>query len=242
MAARQVSGFRSLLRTGLAVALIGLVAACGMPKDPKDTAKRVEQTGVLRVGVAENPPWSGMAGTQATGIEADLVRRFADRIHARIEWVPGGESDLLEDLENFQLDLAIGGFRKNTPWSKKIGLTRPYLKSEVVVGAAPDAPRPDRLKGLSVAVRRGDPAAGWLLEKGARPVPVDGLKTGQQFAAVEDWQLAGLGLRDTGIHLRGVDHVLAAPPGENGWILRIERFLKSQEKDLRGRLAGRATS
>lgn len=37
----------------------------------------------------------------------------------------------------------------------------------------------------------------------------------------------------------GVDHVLAAPPGENAWIMHLEAFLRDQEPELPALIAER---
>ena len=43
--------------------------------------------------------------------------------------------------------------------------------------------------------------------------------------AIESYLVDDAGLRDTGLRLAEVDHVMAVPHGENAWLVRLERFL-----------------
>lgn len=135
----------------LAALLVPLLAGCGlkMPSDPEGTLDRVAG-GTLRVGISHNPPWTetgtgpdtvsrtgpdeatvgaGSTGTAPAGTEAELVRAFAAEHNARVEWVSGGESNLVRRLERGELDLVIGGLTKDSPWSKYAALTQPYLET-----------------------------------------------------------------------------------------------------------------
>lgn len=213
-----------LARRTLLFALPGLLAACDLPRDPEGTSRRVEN-GVLRVGVAPNPPWTETSGAEIGGVEAEAVRGFAQTLHAGPDWVPGAESRLLQALERFELDLVIGGLTQDTPWRERVGITRPYLTVKTVLGIAAGEPAPASLDGMRVAIQRGDPAAARLRARGAEPVWVDRLARGQAPAAVEDWKLSALRLQDSGIRLRQAQHVMAVPSGENAFLLRLERFL-----------------
>lgn len=83
--------------------------------------------GVLRVGVVESPPWTITRGGEPEGIEPGLVRAFAAEHHARVEWRPGGQSALGEQLEKRELELLIGGIDAKDPLAAKAGATQPYL-------------------------------------------------------------------------------------------------------------------
>ncbi len=113
---------------GIALALAG----CGLqiPADPGGTLDRVTD-GVLRVGVTDNAPWVTNAmdrpdGAAPGGTEPALVVAFADEMRAEIEWRPGSEAVLAEALHRGEIDLMIGGFLADTPWSDRGALTRPY--------------------------------------------------------------------------------------------------------------------
>jgi polar amino acid transport system substrate-binding protein len=147
----------SLLRPhGLVVVL--LAVACGLPRDPDGTLQRV-RGGVVRVGVAENPPWVTMTPNGAEGVEPTLIRQIADSLGARIEWIRGAESELLAELEERKLDLVLAGLTADLPWKAKVAFTKPFY----------DDPRTKK------------------------------------------------------------KHVMAAPPGENAWLVFVERQLHKKQ-------------
>lgn len=102
------------------------VAGCGMPRDPDDSLDRIRQTGVLRAGITTHLPWT----TDSGGPEADAVTAFAQALGARVEWRRGSESELFEALEQFELDIVVGGLTADNPAAPKLGMTRPYAKAE----------------------------------------------------------------------------------------------------------------
>lgn len=110
--------------------LLGLTS-CGMaiPQDPNGTLENVTG-GTLRVGVVENAEWVEVPPTgEPRGIEPALVEEFAESLDAEVEWVPGAEHELVDDIFHGQLDLIIGGFNADTPWIKEAGITRPYTET-----------------------------------------------------------------------------------------------------------------
>lgn len=112
--------------------LAAVLAGCGtmIPADPGGTLDRVRD-GVLRVGVSPNPPWTDILNrADPTGLEADLARGFATGLNARIEWTAGGEQQLVDALEHGELDLLVGGLTKDSPWTEKVALTRPYAEAD----------------------------------------------------------------------------------------------------------------
>jgi hypothetical protein len=108
------------------------ISGCSLPDptDPEDTLAAVTD-GTLRVGVTDNEQWVQLppAG-EPRGIEPELVRGFASRYHAQIQWAEGSEASLVDDLKHGDLDLVIGGLADDTPWSKDAGMTRPYLETQ----------------------------------------------------------------------------------------------------------------
>lgn len=113
------------------LALFLSLTSCGItiPQDPEGTLEKVTG-GILRVGVSENAEWVQLPpGGDPEGIEPGLVEEFADTLDATIEWVPGAEHELADDLFNGELDMAIGGLGADTPWIKEAGITRPYTET-----------------------------------------------------------------------------------------------------------------
>jgi polar amino acid transport system substrate-binding protein len=228
-----------LTRKSLFVFLVLCVCSAGcsdLPRDPKETLRRAEG-GRLRVGLVEHPPWVVRTGGEPAGAEVELVRLFARELGAQPEWRWGGEQQHMEALEHYQLDLLVGGLTGDTPWSKYVGLTSPYFESRVVVGVHKSAPLLKNVKGVPVAVASGDAAAGYLESKGAVVVPVEDLSHADAAAfAAPEWQLEQMGLAPTGVELRAEEHVMAAPPGENGFIKRLDEFLYRQRGAVKGLL------
>lgn len=121
---------RRLVLSGLlATAGLGLTGctSSGYPADPEGTLDRITG-GVLRAGAAHHPPYVDVTGTEPTGSEADLVRRFAQSRGATVEWTPSGEEALMTALEKGDLDVVVGGLTKESPWTTHAGLTRPYAE------------------------------------------------------------------------------------------------------------------
>ncbi|WP_258070524.1 transporter substrate-binding domain-containing protein [Pseudoclavibacter sp. AY1F1] len=113
-----------------------LVAGCGMrvPSDPDGTLERV-RGGELRVGISHNPPFTHLAaGAEPTGVEVELVEGFADELNASVTWVAGSEAALVQGLEDGNLDLAVAGFRDDSPYVDEAGSTRPFLETEDSAG------------------------------------------------------------------------------------------------------------
>jgi len=109
--------------------LLALASACGepFPRDPGDTTRRVQSSGVMRVGVTEHPPWveRGPDGA-AAGLEVRLVLELARRNGARVEWTWGQLEALFAGLLERELDLVVGGIDADSPWKERIGLTEPW--------------------------------------------------------------------------------------------------------------------
>lgn len=104
-----------------------LVLSCGpFPNDPDTTLEKITN-GTLKVGYSENIPWVFKTDQGADGLEARIIKDFAFKYNARIEWLNGTEEKLFEKLERKEIDIVIAGITSKTPWKKKkIGLTRPY--------------------------------------------------------------------------------------------------------------------
>jgi len=212
------------------LAIVAVVVACDLPRDADGTIDRV-RNGTMRVGVVSNPPWVTIDEGEVGGIEGTLVRELARELNARPVWVVATEEELLASLEKRELDLVIGGLTADVPWKSKVALTKPFYTDTVVVAlpprSEPGATRGE-IEGMQVAVRQGDPVAAEVRKKKATPVMVRDLRDAPGPVAAPSWQLGALGVADAGVELRQVPHVLAAPTGENGWLVRIERLLRAR--------------
>jgi polar amino acid transport system substrate-binding protein len=208
--------------------LLVLVAggACDLPRDPEGTLDRV-RGGTMRVGVLEHPPWTVLTPSGAArGIEGALIAELARELGARIEWVRGTESQLLEALEMRELDVVIGGLTDSSPWARQVAFTRPFYTDTIVIGAPPGTTRVRSLEGRAVSVDAKEPAVGgYVRKKGGIPRPVPELGTALGLVAAPTWRLQYLGFGPAGITLHEAHHVVAATPGENAWLMRIEQSI-----------------
>jgi polar amino acid transport system substrate-binding protein len=212
-----------------------LIAACSnLPRDPKETLRTV-QNRPMRVGLVEHSPWVERTSGEPLGVEVDLVREFAAALGTTPEWHWGGEQEQLEALEHYQLDLVIGGLTDRSPWRKYVGLTGPYFTETYRVGVQASAPL-ENVKGATVAILRGEPAAAELEKKGAVVVRVDDLSQVAGAVAAPEWQLEQMSRTGTNVELDSVKHVFAVPPGENGFIKRLDEFLYAKRAEIKGRL------
>lgn len=115
----------------LAVLFTLLVAGCGLtvPADPDGTLGSVRGA-TLHVGASPEPGLIDLDGEQPRGPLVELTEDFAESIDARIEWTVASEESLVGKLEAGSIDLAIGGFTDQTPWTDRAGMTRGYKSIE----------------------------------------------------------------------------------------------------------------
>jgi len=211
------------------------LAGCQFPVDTDGTLDRV-RGGTLRVGVTDAEPFVVLhAGREPGGVEAELVRRFARRLDAEVEWVSGSESELMGALHGRQLDVVIAGLTRTSPWSKEVTLTRPYLNTQLVI-AAPDEQQAralsEDLGGHEVAVEVGSEIAAKLYEDTDAIVrPVDDIAVAEGPVAVPDYLLDELDLVRTDAELDEHEHAMAVSMGENAFLVELERYLLDSERD-----------
>lgn len=119
----------ALLRHCLAIACLLALASCTSdrtyPRDPEGTLERV-RGGMLRVGVAHDPPFVLLQGAEPRGPEAELIRAYARHLGARIAWNRSGTAVLMRELEARRLDAVIGAHAKDSPWAKRVSTSRAY--------------------------------------------------------------------------------------------------------------------
>jgi polar amino acid transport system substrate-binding protein len=235
MGRRRRGQKRVVIRVLALVLLVVALGGCRFPADPEGTLDRVTG-GVMRVGLTTAEPWVKLPEDGApAGVEVELVQRFADSLDARVEWVEGSESDLMEALHGRQLDVVIAGLTRQSEWARSAALTRPYLTSQVVIAAQDEAQAralSEDLGGARIGVEANSPEASKLeQDTDAVVVPVDDLTAHDGPMAVPDYLLDDLGLVRTDAELDEHEHAMAVSMGENAFLVALERFLLDREAE-----------
>jgi polar amino acid transport system substrate-binding protein len=215
--------------------------ACdSLPRDPQKTSEHVQQQHTVRIGLTEAPPWVIRNGAEPAGVEVELLQRFANSLGATPRWFWGGEQTRMEALERFELDVVIADLEAKTPWSKQVGLTRPYFDEEFAVGVSSGVQMPRTLRGLEVAVPEGDAVAAYVEKGDGIPVRTTNIFETSGPVAAPVWKLENRGLARTKFFLFKRQHVMAVPPGENGWLKKLGSYLEEQRPNLSALLKGQA--
>jgi polar amino acid transport system substrate-binding protein len=222
-------------RVTLLVAILAVagLAGCQFPRDPEGTLDRV-RGGTLRVGVIDNEPWVKLSeGREPAGVEPELVRQFANELDAEIEWVEGPESELVEAMRGYQLDLLIGGLTRSSPWQEEVALTRPYVDTEIELAVPPGEEVPGDLSGVEIWVERHSEAAALLEqeEEEADAVYFDEIEEVDGLALLHTYDIDAIGYERTDNILRDHEHAMAVPMGENAFLVELEQFLLDQGEE-----------
>lgn len=210
------------------------------PRDAEGTLDRVAG-GALRLGASPSPPWVQSDGGASLGVEDALARSFAETIAAELDRRRlGGAASLLSALEHRQLDLVIAGLDASSPWKSRVHLTRPYFEEIFTVADAEGAPVAS-IDGERVLTPPASALSARVEQHGGVAVR-DGEANAAGPAAlrvVPHWRLAG-GSETPPLVLERVRHVLAAPNGENAFIMTLETFLARQSGAVADMLRERA--
>ncbi len=227
---------------GLAVFLFSTLTAflekIHFPKDAEDTLEKVRGH-TLRVGFTRAEPWVYPSDTGAQGIEANIVTEFAKTLNAKIDWVEGTEEQLYRALRRNEIDILIGGITDKSPWKDQVGLTKPYLETELVIGLPASQPLSHQkrsIEGRSVAVKKGTDEGYYVRKKNAKPFYTAQLPVNNMLTVGYDWQMQRWRFNNTGIVLKKESHVMAVPPGENAFLSALEKYLFVNKEAIRKRL------
>ena len=219
------------LMIGLGFILISTLAAflqhIPFPKDAEKTLHKVSN-GTIRVGFTNAAPWVYPSATGAQGIEATIVTSFAQALHAKVEWIEGTEEQLYNALKKREIDILIGGITDKTPWKEEVGVTKPYIETSLVIGqpaSQASINQQPSLEGQWVAVKKGSDEGYYVREKKAKPFYTTQLPAGNMLAVGYDWQVQDWKMHNTGIVLKKEGHVMAVPPGENAFLLALDKYL-----------------
>ncbi|ANW00246.1 hypothetical protein LMTR13_08760 [Bradyrhizobium icense] len=212
--------------------LVLLLVGCDFPRDSNGALSRVRRESVLRAGYCERPPWVENKNGNPEGIEPQLIERFASRLGARVEWVAGSESSLIEALRSGQVDVLIGGFLRDTNWASRAAVSHVYREAKVVVvfPTADSVRALTDLEGAVIAYRPARPDfAALIASHEARPEARN--DRWGQIAVAYEFELS------EDVHrsrpLKTEKHVILVTSGENGLLYTLDHFLMQP-----GQLAG----
>jgi hypothetical protein len=130
-----------------------LLSACeALPCDPENTAKTVAQAKQFEVGI--------VAGTgQQTHIQ-QLLDEISRGTHARPRVSSGSAEELLQRVSEGNLDLVVGAFTKDSPWTTQVAFGPPLRSS---------GPKDNRVE-LKAAMRNGENRWIMLVERASRTI------------------------------------------------------------------------
>lgn len=106
--------------------LVALAGCEPWPRDPNETTRMITDSGVLRVAIIHNPPWTDVSSRPPSGREVELARNFARHLKATPEWHYLDLHESVKALEHGDVDLLIGGLVNASPYAKHAAFTRPY--------------------------------------------------------------------------------------------------------------------
>ena len=102
------------MKANFVVALLMLSGCADLPWDPEGTMERIQESKVLRVGIISS-------GNGAPDVPQRLfLSSVASETGSRPQLVRGPAELLLPKLEEGELDIVVGHFAADTPWSKRV--------------------------------------------------------------------------------------------------------------------------
>ncbi len=141
------------------LAVLFLVVLRAQPSLPDNdgTWQRVQETGVLRVGMdASYPPFSDTPNGTPIGLDVDLISEIARRLHVRIEISNMGFDGLYDALITGQVDVLISALSFDPTHLDRVMYTRAYVNAgQLIVSSSGHYEHMEDLDGHTVAVEYG---------------------------------------------------------------------------------------
>lgn len=102
------------MKAKIVAALLMLSGCADLPWDPEGTMERIQESKVLRVGIISS-------GNGAPDVpQRRFLSSVASETGSRPHLVTGPAELLLPKLEEGELDIVVGHFAADTPWSKRV--------------------------------------------------------------------------------------------------------------------------
>jgi ABC-type amino acid transport substrate-binding protein len=149
-----------LLGLGLLFVLLYLLFAPQPPPKPDDTWTRIQNEGIVRIGVdPSSPPFVVDDGQgNLSGIDVELANELADRWGVRVQWVYTGFDGLYDALNGGQFDLVLSALPYNPLKTQDVSFSHAYFNGGpvlIVRGDDNTSSGLESLKGRPVAVELG---------------------------------------------------------------------------------------
>src|SRR5258708_24291147 len=131
--------FRREVASLLCVILVGLLVHDWGTAQPYNdgTWQRVQQTGILRVGMdASYPPFADTAASpvgEPSGLDVDLANEIGRRLNLKVQIANLGFDGLYEALKTQQVDVLISALSFDPARSNEVIYTHPYVDSGQVI-------------------------------------------------------------------------------------------------------------
>jgi ABC-type amino acid transport substrate-binding protein len=121
------------------------------------TWARVQQTGVLRVGMdASYPPFSDTPAGVPVGLDVDIANEIGRRLHLRVEIINMGFDSLYDSLQTNQADALISALSIDPAQMARVMYTTGYIDAgQVLVSRDGQLGRMEDLEGRTLAVEYG---------------------------------------------------------------------------------------
>jgi len=138
-----------------AAAVATSATAMSIPAASADLVKEIQQRGVLKVGMAESPPWQSPnpATGEYEGFNVDLANRVAKLLGVELEIVPGTWATIVPGLEAKQYDVVFANLFATPERAIVVNFTEPYSTYgfHVVVNVDTDINSIDQLNSPDVS-------------------------------------------------------------------------------------------
>lgn len=142
----------------LAVALLLGVAAPSLAQD--STLTKIQQRGVVRIGVLTGAPPMGMVDEQGrpSGYDVDVANLIGTYLGTPVELVPLTTTPRISALQSDKVDFLVATLAPTGERAKQVMFTTPYSAFSHVIMAKEKYSNLDDLAGKTVAVNRGSPS------------------------------------------------------------------------------------
>lgn len=137
------------------VSVLLAVAGCG---EDRDSWPRIEESGVLRVGVDPTfPPFALDEGSTLRGIDVDLARAIAGELGVQAQFTYFGYDGLYDALTTGQVDALISALVIAPERTKEIAYSTPYFDAGLLLVTGQDEAISGMadLRGKTLAVELG---------------------------------------------------------------------------------------